>query len=45
MDFFFIPGVDVDNYISFYGMRAHDVLMGVLVSEEEVICDELFILF
>jgi phospholipase D1/2 len=26
-------GVRPDDYISFYGMRAHDVLMGVLVTE------------
>jgi phospholipase D1/2 len=26
-------GVPVDDYISFYGMRAHDVLMGILVTE------------
>ncbi|UJR16391.1 hypothetical protein I4U23_003294 [Adineta vaga] len=26
-------GVPPDDYISFYGMRAHDVLMGVLVTE------------
>ncbi|CAF4314739.1 unnamed protein product, partial [Adineta steineri] len=26
-------GVPPDDYISFYGMRAHDVLMGTLVTE------------
>lgn len=25
-------GVPPDDYISFYGMRTHDILMGVLVS-------------
>ena len=25
-------GVPPENYISFYGMRAYDILMGVLVS-------------
>jgi hypothetical protein len=29
----FVLGVPPNDYISFFGMRAHDVLMGVLVSE------------
>ncbi|CAF1153090.1 unnamed protein product [Adineta ricciae] len=28
-----LSGIQPDEYISFYGMRAHDVLMGVLVTE------------
>ncbi len=32
--YFFISGVPPNNYISFYGMRGHDILMGHLVSKK-----------
>jgi hypothetical protein len=34
----FLSGVPPDEYISFYGMRAHDVLMGLLVSKTKLNC-------
>jgi hypothetical protein len=36
---FDFSGVPPDDYISFYGMRARDILMGTLVSEELFIAD------
>ncbi len=38
-----VLGVTPEDYISFFGMRAHDVLMGILVSEYQIILNRILI--